>query len=58
MNDWYETLVGFLACCWYIYVLGYGIIMLFGARSILEVCGAIMATWILIVIPAIIRGKW
>ena len=58
MNDLYEMLVGFLMFCWYAYVLAYGLIMLFTAESVLEFSGAIFATWILIVLPAIIRGKW
>ncbi len=58
MNDLYEMLVSAMLFCWYSYVLIHGVIMLFGARSVVEFGGAIFATWILLVLPVIIRGKW
>jgi len=58
MNDWWDTLTGFLAICWYIYVLVMGVVMLLGVRSLLDFVMGIFAIWILLVLPAVIRGRW
>ena len=58
MNDWWDNLTGFLAICWYIYVLVMGVVMLLGVRSLVDFVMGIFAIWVLLVLPAVIRGKW
>jgi succinate-acetate transporter protein len=57
-NDPFETATGCLVACWWIYVLVMGIGMLFSVSSLAEFVMGVFVIWVLIALPAIIRGKW
>ena len=58
MNDWWDMMTGFFAVCWYIYVLVMGVVMLLSVGSLLDFMVGLFVIWILLCLPAIIRGKW
>ena len=57
-DDWFEKASGFLVVCWWIYVLIMGVAMLFSVSSLVEFVMGLFVIWILIALPAVIRGKW
>ena len=58
MNDWYENLVEFTCACWYLYCIVMCFVLLFSIETLGEIPLVLLATWVLLVLPAIIRGKW
>ena len=58
MNDWYEACISFLALMWYGYAIIMGFSLLFESEELVDVFIAIFCTWVLMALPAIIRGKW
>jgi hypothetical protein len=58
MGDWYETCISALCFVWYGYVIIMGINLLFQSEELIDIPIAFFCTWILIALPAIIRGRW
>ena len=58
MGSFYETCVSALCWFWYGYVLIMGINLLFESEEFIDVPIALFCTWVLLALPAIIRGRW
>ena len=58
MNDWYESCINFLIACWWIYVIAMTIASWFRITTFVEFFMSFFVAYILIALPAIIRGRW
>ena len=58
MNDLYEILVRFAILMWCGYCIIMGFTLVFSAEEFIDIPIAIFCTWVLMILPVIIRGKW
>ena len=58
MDKWYENLVNFACAMWYGYCIIMFFVVVFQAKEFIDIPIALFACWVMLALPAIIRGKW
>jgi len=59
MNDLYDMLMVNFACAmWYGYCILMFFVVVFQAEEFIDIPIALFACWVMLALPAIIRGKW